>query len=159
MLRAVRRCPSGITREVFDGFCSQMNEGYRDGSFLKLSNSDWIYGEKIGRLHQYLILMLSKGSAAKSRFYDQNGFETWRRLHKAIGPVHPEEGRQIITRMTSLFARPSPSTEDLWKNIMAQHKLNAEPVDKRGKYAPEADLTSNVWFGLAAEFAREAARA
>ena len=80
-------------------------------------------------------------------------------MHKAVDLAHPEEGRQMITEMRSLFAGPSTSTEDLWKKIMAQDKLNAEHLDKLGRYAPEADMVSNVWLGMTAELAREAARA
>ena len=61
--------------------------------------------------------------------------------------------------MRSLFTGPSTSTEELWKNIGLQEKLNAEHSDKLGKFEPKADMTSNVWFGTTAEFAREAARA
>ena len=110
-------------------------------------------------MHQYIFLKLNKGMAAKCRVDDQNGFEMWRKLHKAIDPTHPEEGRQIISRIRSLFPGPSASTEELWKKIAAQDKLNAEHLDKLGRYAPDSDLTSNVWFGLTAELAREAARA
>ena len=65
----------------------------------------------------------------------------------------------MITRMRSLFGGPSTSTEGLWKQIALLDELNAEHLDKLGKYAPEADMVLNVWFGMTAEFAREAARA
>ena len=65
----------------------------------------------------------------------------------------------MITRMGSLCSCPSTSTEEIWKNIALQDKLNAEHLEKLGKYRPEADMVSNLWFGMTAEFAREAARA
>ena len=65
----------------------------------------------------------------------------------------------MITNMRSLFRGPSTSTEEPWKRIMARDKLNAEHLDKSGRYAPEADTVSNVWFGMTAELAREASRA
>ena len=125
---------------------------------MTLSNSDWIYAEKLTRLHQYIFLKLSKGMAAKCRVGDQNGFEVWRKLHKAVDPAHPEEGRQILKIMRSLFTGPSTSNEELWKKIAVQDKLNAEHLDQLGRYAPEADMVSNVWFGMTA-VAREAPRA
>ena len=42
---------------------------------------------------------------------------------------------------------------------MVQDKLNAEHLDKLAKYAPETNMTSNVWCGFSAELAPEAARA
>ena len=80
-------------------------------------------------------------------------------MHKVFGPAHPEEGRQISTWMRFLFSGPSTSTEELRKKIALQDKLNAEHFDKLGKYAPEANMVSKVWFGITAELAREAARA
>ena len=126
---------------------------------MRLSNSDWVCAEKLTRLHQYIFLKINKGMAAKCRVDDQNGFEMWRKLHKAVHPAHPEKGRQIITNMRSLFTGLLTSTEELWKKIMAQDNLNAEHLDKLGRYAPEADMVSNVWFAMTAELAREAARA
>ena len=104
------------------------------------------------------LLELNKGMAAKCRVDDQNSFEMWRKLHKAVGPAHPEEGRQMVTEMRSLFTGPSTSTEEPWKKIAAQDKLNAEHLDKLGWYAAEADMVSHVWFGMTAELARVAAR-
>ena len=106
--------------------------------------------EHISRLHQYLFLKLNKGVAAKCRVDDENGFEMWRKLHKAVDPTHPDERRQIITRMGSLVNGPSASTEELWKKIAVQDDLNAAHFDKLGRYAPEADMVSNVWFCMAA---------
>ena len=149
-----------ITKEEFDAICNKINEEHHgEGGFRRLSNSDWIFAEKLTRLHQYIFLKLTKGMAAKCRVDDQNGFEMWRKLQKAVGHAHPEEGRQMITKMRSLFTGQSTSTEELWKKIMAQDKLNAEHLDKVGRYAPEADMVSKVWFGMTAELAREAARA
>ena len=100
-----------------------------------------------------------RNMAATCRVDDQNGFEMRRKLHKAVDPAHPEEGRQIITHIRSLFTGPSTSTEELWTKIMAQDTLNAEHLDQLGRYAPEADMVSKVWFGMTAELAREAVRA
>ena len=65
----------------------------------------------------------------------------------------------MITRTRSLFTGPSTSTEELRKKIASQDKLNATHLDQLGRYSPEADMVSNVWFGITAELAREAARA
>ena len=65
-----------ITKEVIDSICNKIDEEHHgEGGLRRLSNSDWIYVEKLTRLHQYIFLMLNKGMAAKCRVDDQNGIE------------------------------------------------------------------------------------
>ena len=125
-LRAICRSPNTITKDEFDAMCNKINEDHHgEGGFRRLSNADWIYAEKLTRLHQYLFLKLNKGMAAKCRVDDQNGFEMRRKLHKAFDPAHPEKGRQIIPIMRSLFTGPSTLTEELWNKFATQDKLNS----------------------------------
>ena len=53
---------------------------------MKLANSEWIFAEKINRLHRHLFLNLNKGMAAKCRVDDQNGFEMWRKSIRQLTP-------------------------------------------------------------------------
>ena len=158
ILRAVLRHKTEIDREAFNGICDEINLDYSDGSYLKIASADWVYAEKVSRLFHFLFMKLPKGIAGKTRLKDQNGFELWRQLHKELDPAHPEEGRQIVTRMRELFTGPSASTEALWQKILAQDRLNDEHLDKTGKYASDTELANNTWFGMTAELAKEAAR-
>ena len=76
VLRAVRRSPIVVTKDEFDAICNKISDDHHgDDGFRRVSNSDWIYAEKLTRLHQYLFLKLNKYMAAKCRVDDQNGFD------------------------------------------------------------------------------------
>ena len=65
-----------ITKEEFDAICNKINEEHHgEGGLRRFWNSDWIYAEKLTRLHQYIFLKLNKGMVAKCRVNDQNGLD------------------------------------------------------------------------------------
>ena len=60
--------------------------------------------------------------------------------------------------MRELFTGPAPSTEHLWKLILAQEKLDEEHFDKLARHVPMGFLTDNIWFSMTADLARDFAK-
>ena len=125
---------------------------------MSMCYSNWNFEEKASELYSYLFMKLGPKIGGKVKNVNSNGFELWRQLHREIDPAHPEESRSIVTKMRELFTGPAPSTEHLWKLILAQEKLDEEHFDKLARHVPMGTLMDNIWFAMTADLARDFAK-